>query len=231
VQVCTSLRQITIPAPHHSVFYRPDALPAAQKTASKHWRHCGILRVEKMSGGHQRNVNTTQSAQSDCLTRPLRTHLFACGIEHPAHREFWTIMGHINLHAHSPNGISQLPSMTSHIRSQQPQCVLRLVRMAVFWNCWNTRNLNAYLKRYLQHVFLKCILYFNYISYTAICVWNTKWAKQVFAHSFRHYHLFCKKKQTLLCELRDTVAVKSQCTLWDKVMRTELTDILWFNLF
>ena len=31
-------RQITKPAPHHSVFYRPDALPAAQPTASKHWR-------------------------------------------------------------------------------------------------------------------------------------------------------------------------------------------------
>ena len=32
-------RQITMPVPHHSVFYRPDALPAAQPTASKHWRH------------------------------------------------------------------------------------------------------------------------------------------------------------------------------------------------
>jgi len=32
-------RQITTPAPHHLVFYRPDALPAAQPTASKHWRH------------------------------------------------------------------------------------------------------------------------------------------------------------------------------------------------
>ena len=31
-------RQITTLAPHHSVFYRPDALPAAQPTASKHWR-------------------------------------------------------------------------------------------------------------------------------------------------------------------------------------------------
>ena len=27
---------ITMPAPHHSVFYRPDALRAAQPTASKH---------------------------------------------------------------------------------------------------------------------------------------------------------------------------------------------------
>jgi len=32
-------RQITTPTPHHSVFYRPDALAAAQPTASKHWRH------------------------------------------------------------------------------------------------------------------------------------------------------------------------------------------------
>jgi len=31
-------RQITMPASHHSVFYRPDVLPAAQPTASKHWR-------------------------------------------------------------------------------------------------------------------------------------------------------------------------------------------------
>ena len=30
--------QITMPAPHDSVFYRPDALPAAQPTVSKHWR-------------------------------------------------------------------------------------------------------------------------------------------------------------------------------------------------
>ena len=29
-------RQITMPAPHHSVFYMPDALPGAQPTASKH---------------------------------------------------------------------------------------------------------------------------------------------------------------------------------------------------
>jgi len=33
---CSS--HITTSAPHHSVFYRPGALPAAQPTASKHWR-------------------------------------------------------------------------------------------------------------------------------------------------------------------------------------------------
>jgi len=36
MQVCTSIQTLTMPAPHHSVFYRPDALPAAQPTASKH---------------------------------------------------------------------------------------------------------------------------------------------------------------------------------------------------
>jgi len=40
--VCKSTphsRQITTPAPQNSVLYRPDALPAVQPTASKHWRH------------------------------------------------------------------------------------------------------------------------------------------------------------------------------------------------
>jgi len=31
-------RQITTPTPHHSFFYRPDALPATQPTVSKHRR-------------------------------------------------------------------------------------------------------------------------------------------------------------------------------------------------
>ena len=35
-------RQITMPASHHSVFYRQDALPDAQPTASKHWRTCYV---------------------------------------------------------------------------------------------------------------------------------------------------------------------------------------------
>ena len=39
-------RQITTSAPHHSVFYRPDALPATQPTASKHWRHVCVIITE-----------------------------------------------------------------------------------------------------------------------------------------------------------------------------------------
>ena len=36
-------RQITMPAPHCSVFYRLDALPVAQPTASKHWSTANTL--------------------------------------------------------------------------------------------------------------------------------------------------------------------------------------------
>jgi len=42
-----SSRQITMPAPHHSVFYRSDALPAAQPTASKHWRQNVCTEIER----------------------------------------------------------------------------------------------------------------------------------------------------------------------------------------
>jgi len=32
-------RPVTMPVPHHLVFYRADALPIAKPTMSKHWRH------------------------------------------------------------------------------------------------------------------------------------------------------------------------------------------------
>jgi len=38
MQICTSLQTDNHATTHHSVFYRPDALPAAQATVSKHWR-------------------------------------------------------------------------------------------------------------------------------------------------------------------------------------------------
>jgi len=52
--VCKSAprsRHITMPAPHHSVFYRPDALSATQPTASKHWRQVlnTVLNTKKLS--------------------------------------------------------------------------------------------------------------------------------------------------------------------------------------
>jgi len=34
--ICTSLQTESTPVPHHSVFYRPDAIPVAKPTVSKH---------------------------------------------------------------------------------------------------------------------------------------------------------------------------------------------------
>ena len=39
MQVCTSLQRDNHASIPQSVFYRPGALPAAQPTVSKHWRH------------------------------------------------------------------------------------------------------------------------------------------------------------------------------------------------
>ena len=40
--ICTSLQKITMPLPHQSDFYGPDALPDTQPIASKHWKHTSV---------------------------------------------------------------------------------------------------------------------------------------------------------------------------------------------
>ena len=61
-------RQITTPTAHRSVFYRPDALPAAQPTASKHWRQ---LRdhVIKRKAVRQRTCCCRRSRSRRCRVR------------------------------------------------------------------------------------------------------------------------------------------------------------------
>ena len=47
IQVCTSLQTDNhASTPPLQVFYRPDALPAAQPTASKHWRLCTTITMK-----------------------------------------------------------------------------------------------------------------------------------------------------------------------------------------
>ena len=73
----SSSRQITMRAPHHSVFYRPDALPAAQPTASKHWRP--IYQCTK--SGIQNSEFTTQltgSVNVASFSRNCTTQYASC---------------------------------------------------------------------------------------------------------------------------------------------------------
>ena len=46
MQVCTSLQRDNHASTPPLSFYRPDALSAAQPTASKHWRHLGINHLQ-----------------------------------------------------------------------------------------------------------------------------------------------------------------------------------------
>jgi len=61
-------KQITMPAPHYSVFYRPDALPAAQPTASKHWR-------QKALNAHTRLTALFPGLPGWAGTRKVKTNL------------------------------------------------------------------------------------------------------------------------------------------------------------
>jgi len=109
--------QITMPAPHRSVFYRPDALPAAQPTASKHWKQVmwvinpavgcryflpglqlppqplrGLLPILLL--GEQRHSGCEQFAQ-DCYPTVSRL-LFEPG-------PFWACIQHANHSATEPS--------------------------------------------------------------------------------------------------------------------------------
>ena len=49
IQICTSLQTDNRASTSPLSFYRPDALPAAQPTASKHWRHTLVIHVLRYS--------------------------------------------------------------------------------------------------------------------------------------------------------------------------------------
>ena len=59
-------RQITTPAPHHSVFCRPDALPAAEPTASKHWKQVMQHRWDKWQEDDECSLCGPPSSPRDC---------------------------------------------------------------------------------------------------------------------------------------------------------------------
>ena len=50
-----------MPAPHHSVFYRPDALPVAQPTASRDWRQWALKATPEKP---QQNLYKTEAKKS-----------------------------------------------------------------------------------------------------------------------------------------------------------------------
>jgi len=68
-------RQTTTPVPHRSVFYRPDARPAAQPTASKHWRLALAIFLAFRFFFLQK---TNPDCPTVCWTDNLPTHITTC---------------------------------------------------------------------------------------------------------------------------------------------------------
>ena len=69
-------RQITTPVPDHSVFFRPDALPVAQTTASKHWRPFNVhVKQNNISQTDQLCDQLLQMDQHDALQKRLNLAL------------------------------------------------------------------------------------------------------------------------------------------------------------
>jgi len=88
-------RQITTPAPHRSDFYRPDALPAAQPTASVHWRQqpCNVMQfcvhncdvtAMLLRPEINRFIFLRDCSQSQCRNR--------CGCGRPAVASLFTVV-------------------------------------------------------------------------------------------------------------------------------------------
>ena len=75
-------RQITTPAPHHSVFYRPHALPATQPTASKHWRG-----IEQNS---RKLPYQPWVPEAKCCVQPIAN--WQCGLQQMP--QIWTLCQH-----------------------------------------------------------------------------------------------------------------------------------------
>ena len=76
-------RQITTSAPHYSVFYRPDALPATQPTASKHWRQKQKNKEDNYFFSLSMHVVYSGTLVSLFLTTVIQLLLFA------KHRVVW----------------------------------------------------------------------------------------------------------------------------------------------
>ena len=83
MQVCTSLQTDNHASTRPLSFYRPDALPAAQPTASKHWRHTIT-------------INTVTKTVTKQQTKPSRSNSHQRGLwqQDYQHRLPWVLSHH-----------------------------------------------------------------------------------------------------------------------------------------
>ena len=77
-------RQITMPPNHHSVFYRLDALPATQPTASKHWRQ--ILTNKTVQENTDKQTQYKSEKVNNLKYSRTKLPWFSCLLQHSARK-------------------------------------------------------------------------------------------------------------------------------------------------
>ena len=129
-------RQITTPVPHRSVFYRLDALPATQPTASKHSRQSALIACNAyMPGASADGVSASRRSQRQWRKRccGLHGHAAVCPQQpQPAQR------GRLTAHcwAHGVFVVFQLQSL----RLRQSWWVCLQSRKWCVLSVWNSTD-------------------------------------------------------------------------------------------
>ena len=140
MQVCTP-SQTTMPSSHHSVFYRPDALPDAQPTASKHWRQIlpSTQQYQNTEGMYVRCVliNGTYLGMREKAEVGRCCQLASCGIISSVHRlrlELRTCSTKTRAIARATNRILEpSPAATCALKSSN---IVMSMRSVEFWEMY-----------------------------------------------------------------------------------------------
>ena len=120
-------RHITIPASHHSVFYRLDALPATQPTTSKHWRQLLLLIL---------HVLVIKKVHNNCIKKTTLTYHWVKKMLHGSCKiKILLISIQINI---QHDDINTDVRALSHLNDLASVCWRNKISLKCWhtWNCW-----------------------------------------------------------------------------------------------
>ena len=132
-----SSRQITTPAPHRSVFYRPDALPAAQPTASKHRRQTSYLLIRSVAFGDLDGVFARlpeEQFHHRLVVGPQRFKELAHNSSRKLTQLLLTTMHKHGDHCHRYTHYMTL--LHTHVLPTNRFTAIIQVNSSVLWRCW-----------------------------------------------------------------------------------------------
>jgi len=199
-------RQITMPAPHRSVFHRPDALPATQPTVSGHWRQFvttggnSSLTQCRVLTGMSRMVSRTVSNVPACsrvtrarceivgiavsnVTSTLGLCPFSSSVHTPYAHTYVYIQKniiHTQLGCVALKMFTSLPYIFQYYR-ENTQHTITSLNFKFSDSLHEVRFLHCVINLWLT--ITACIAYTKSIMFTSIC--SKTWAKTIKIRMFR----------------------------------------------